>query len=91
MQSEHTYKQYDALDGNFVTLTFSRITRDIIPTFKTPQESNKQSQQEVQPTQETSIEVNSNVFSSIWIKIPLVVFVLVLAFYFRYYRFKKSV
>ncbi|MDP1694756.1 MAG: hypothetical protein Q8L34_04415, partial [Candidatus Woesearchaeota archaeon] len=83
--------EYVALDGNVVTLTFSRLIRERIPTL---QDSSKEVRGPLTPHYEETSRVQENqqppkLFSTIWVRIPLVFFVLALAFYFRYVRLRR--
>ncbi len=84
--------EYVGLRGNTITLTFSRIIKERIPTLREPQPpgaeeplpSNFETGEPVEPpARERSI------LTTAWIRVPLVLFVLVLAFYFRYVRLRR--
>ncbi|MBI1972747.1 right-handed parallel beta-helix repeat-containing protein [Candidatus Woesearchaeota archaeon] len=84
--------EYVGLRGNLVTLTFSRIIRDRIPTYK---ELQQPSQGPLTPSYEQpaltppSVQRGRSLLSIVWVRIPLIFFILVLAFYFRYVRLRR--
>ncbi len=84
---------YADLQTNRAILTFSRLIRNTIPTLTEPKEE-PQGPLTLHPEagykeQAPLIPTTRSILMTAWLRIPLVLFVLVLAFYFRYVRLPR--
>ena len=76
--------RYASLKGNIVTLTLSRIIRDSLPTFNEPSQPLQNPKDIIEKERSPEILQQLSFFSTLWFRILLVLFVLVISFYLRF-------